>query len=64
MTASGDDPRKSFTGWVAVEGNRIVLATDRAEEAEAYRAAATGLREVDCRGKVLMPGLVNTATWR
>lgn len=60
MTASADDPRKFFTGWVAVDGNRIVLATDRAEEADAFRAAASDLREVDCRGKVLMPGLVNT----
>lgn len=60
MTAASAAGRTSFTGWVAVDGNRIVLVTDRADEAEAFRAASPGLREIDCRGKVLMPGLVNT----
>jgi len=60
MTASAADPCKSFTGWVGIENNRIVLVTRRAGEAAAFRASAPDLREIDCRGKVLMPGLVNT----
>ncbi len=60
MTASAADPCKSFTGWVGVEDNRIVLVTRQAGEAAAFRASAPNLREIDCRDKVLMPGLVNT----
>ena len=59
MTAVGDAPR-TFTGWVGVEDNRIVLVTASEEEAAAFRAAHPALREIDCRGKLLMPGLVNT----
>ncbi|HIW65299.1 MAG TPA: amidohydrolase [Candidatus Alistipes intestinipullorum] len=56
---TADAPR-TFTGWVGVEDNRIVLVTASEEEAAAFRAAHPALREIDCRGKLLMPGLVNT----
>ena len=59
MTASGDEPR-TFTGWVGTEGDRIALVTASEADAAAFRAAHPGLREIDCRGKLLMPGLVNT----
>ena len=59
MTASGDEPR-TFTGWVGTDGDRIALVTASEADAEAFRAAHPGLREIDCRGKLLMPGLVNT----
>ncbi len=69
MTATVDDSRKYFTGSVGIEGNMIVLvADDDSEEdrqrVEEFRAANNGggLREVDGRGKLLMPGLVNTHT--
>lgn len=60
MTASSADSCKSFTGWVGVDDNRIVLVTQRADEAAAFRSSDPSLREIDCRGKALMPGLVNT----
>lgn len=59
MTAAGDEPR-TFTGSVGVAGNRIALVSSSEVEAAAFRAAHPGLREFDCRGKLVMPGLVNT----
>ncbi len=60
MTEEGGE--RYFTGSVATEGNRIVLVTsDNARVAE-FRAANPGVREVDGRGKLLMPGLINTHT--
>lgn len=59
MTATGDRPL-TFTGSVGVEGHRIVLVTEDQSAVAAFRAAHPGLREIDCRGKLLMPGLVNT----
>lgn len=54
------DDRRTFTGWVGVEGNRLALVTSDAAAAEAFRASHPGLREIDCRGKLVMPGLINT----
>lgn len=59
MTAAGDEPR-TFTGWVGVTGNRISLVTASAAEADAFRASRPDVRVVDCTGRLLMPGLVNT----
>lgn len=39
-------------GWVVVEGNRI-------REVSASRVRVTGADEIDCRGGVLMPGLID-----
>ncbi len=71
MTKRGDDS-KYFTGSVAWEGNRIaIVAREGVEEderrIEEFRAAARaeggeGLREIDGRGKLVIPGLVNTHT--
>ena len=49
-----------FTGWVGIDGNRIVLVTERAEEAETFRAAHPDVHRIDGRGRVLMPGLIDT----
>ncbi len=60
-----------FTGSVGVEGNRIALVADDARRedrlrVERFRAAADDgggpLRVIDGRGKLLMPGLINTHT--
>lgn len=59
MTAEGSDP-KYFKGSVAIRGNRIVMVTADRHAADALRDANPGLREIDGRGKLLMPGLVNT----
>ncbi len=48
-------------GWVGVEGERIVMVSYDAEEAEAF-AKGGECRVIDCRGMVVMPGLVNTHT--
>ncbi len=62
MTARGGEQRY-FTGSVAIEGNRIVLVTGDEASLERFRAAAgADLHEIDGRGKLLMPGLINTHT--
>lgn len=59
MTAAEGEPY-SFTGAVGILGNRIALvARDRAG-AEVFCREHPGVKIVDCRGKLLMPGLVNT----
>ena len=57
MTDSG--PR-SFAGWVGVVGNRVALVTASEHDAAEFRASHPDLREIDCRGRLVMPGLVNT----
>ena len=59
MTA-GDDRPRTFCGSVGVAGNRIAfVSADPAAEA-AFRAAHPEARVFDCRGKLVMPGLVDT----
>lgn len=55
-----DQASRTFTGWVGVDHNRIVMVTDSEAQAAAFRAAHPDLREIDCRGRLLMPGLINT----
>lgn len=55
-----DQAFRTFTGWVGVDHNRIVMVTDSEAQAAAFRAAHPDLREIDCRGRLLMPGLINT----
>lgn len=59
MTREQGEPL-TFEGWVGVEDNRIVLVTTSEDEADRFRTASEGLREMDCRGRLLMPGLINT----
>lgn len=57
MTSERQSP---FMGWVGVVDNRIALLTDNLKDVEAFRLKYPALRELNCRGRVLMPGLVNT----
>ncbi len=59
MTAEAGEPL-TFTGSVGIEGNRIALVARDEAAADAFRAAYPGVREIDCTGRVLMPGLINT----
>lgn len=59
MTAQADGERY-FTGSVGVAGNRIVMVARDAETVAKFRTEHPGLREYDCRGKVVMPGFINT----
>ena len=59
MTADEGAP-KTFTGFVGVAGSRIALVTASASEADAFRAAHPDARIIDCTGRLVMPGLVNT----
>lgn len=59
MTAEGDAP-KCFAGSIAVEGNRIALITNSEEEAAAYLASHPACRVIEGRGRLVMPGLINT----
>ncbi len=61
MTAETAAEAIPFVGWVGVVGRRIAMVTQEATDAEAFRQKyADNLREIDCRNKVVMPGLVNT----
>ena len=59
MTASAGQAQ-TFTGSVGVEGDRIAFISAAEADAEAFRQAHPGLREIDCRGRLVMPGLINT----
>lgn len=59
MTAAAGECRP-FVGSVGIEGNRIRLVTDDPAAANAFRDTRPGVWIFDCRGKLLMPGLINT----
>lgn len=59
MTAEGLEPR-IFRGAVGVEGNRIAFVSPDPAEAERFRTAHPDARVFDCRGRLVMPGLINT----
>lgn len=61
MTASTADKERYFEASVGVRGNRIAMvARDEASVARFREECCGDLREVDGRGKLLMPGLINT----
>ncbi|MDR2890997.1 MAG: amidohydrolase [Alistipes sp.] len=64
--AKDGDAQKYFTGSVALEGGRIaIVARDGCAEGEQRLAefrVKGDFREIDGRGRLLMPGLVNTHT--
>lgn len=55
-----DDMPRCMRGAVGIAGNRIALVTDDGKAVEAFRAAHPRCREIDCTGRLVMPGLVNT----
>lgn len=59
MTVEGDAP-KSFCGSVGVVGNRIALLTSDEERIARFLAEEADCRVIDCTGRLLMPGLINT----
>lgn len=59
MTAAAGEPNW-FEGYVGVEGRRIALVTADAAAVDAWRAAHADAREIDGRGGILMPGLIDT----
>lgn len=59
MTAEAGRPQ-TFIGWVGVTDNRIALVSAERTAAEAFRAAHPDLREIDCTGRLVMPGLIDT----
>jgi 5-methylthioadenosine/S-adenosylhomocysteine deaminase len=62
MTGREGEGPKYFTGSVAIEGNRISMVTDDDRLLEKFRAENPDAKIVDGRGKLLMPGLINTHT--
>ncbi len=53
-------PKKEMYGSVGVVGNRIAWVSDSEEQVARFRAQYPDCRIIDCAGKVLMPGLINT----
>lgn len=59
MTASGDEDklRKAALGVV---GNRIEMLSDNEQEIADFQKKYPSLKVIDCQGKLVMPGLINT----
>lgn len=54
-----EQPQK---GWVGIVGNRIEMVSYDAADGEAFVANHPEAEVINCRGKVVMPGLINTHT--
>ena len=59
MTAEEGAPL-TFEGAVGIVGNRLELVSGDPARITAWRKAHPEAREINCRGKLLMPGLINT----
>ncbi len=59
MTAA-EGEAATFRGAVGVEGNRIVLVSDDVAARDEFVASHPDVRIIDCEGKLVMPGLINT----
>lgn len=59
MTATAGEC-ESFRASVGVVGNRIRLLTERTEEVTQFLAEYPETRVMECAGKALLPGLINT----
>ncbi len=61
LTMTEEIPSLSLSA-VGVVGSRIELVTSSLEEIAAFEKKHPTLRKIDCKGKLLMPGLINTHT--
>ncbi len=61
LTMTSENPTL-LHGAVGVVGNRIALVSDSPSEIAQFEAEHPTLRKIDCQGRVLMPGLINTHT--
>ncbi|MFR9523808.1 MAG: amidohydrolase [Rikenellaceae bacterium] len=61
LTMTQENP-SLLLGAVGVVEGRIELVSDQAEKIKLFEVAHPSLRKIDCKGKVLMPGLINTHT--
>ena len=59
MTAA-DGERQWFCGSVGISGNRIEFASESAADADEFLRRHNDARIIECRDKIVMPGLVNT----
>ena len=59
MTAT-EGEQEWFRGSVGVVGNRIVLVSDDATRVAQFEAEHPEVRVLDCAGRAVMPGLINT----
>jgi len=61
MTAAENDCTRYFEASVGIRGDRIALVSSDADAVARFEAeCGDGLRVIDGRGKLLMPGLINT----
>ncbi len=49
-------------GWVGVVDNKIEMVSYDSSSAEMFMQRYPSVEEINCRGKVVMPGLINTHT--
>ncbi len=62
LTMCDDTPSPPQEGWVGIVDHRIAMVTHSEAEAHAGVERYSECDEIDCRGAVIMPGLVNTHT--
>ena len=60
LPMTGDHRPHTLCGALGVEGNRIAFVSDDPRREQEFRAAHPDARVIDCRGKLLMPGLIDT----
>ena len=58
--SAGEGEAQTFVGALGIVGERIALVTASESEVAAFRAQYPDVQEIDCRGKLVMPGLINT----
>ena len=58
-----DDSPKYFTGYLAIEGNRIAFVSSNKADADNFLAShKENCKVIDATGQIVMPGLINTHT--
>lgn len=60
MTATAESSEKWFVGSVGIVGRQITFASPKSSDAEEFMAKYPDAQRIDCSGKLVMPGLINT----
>lgn len=60
MTAQTDSESKWFIGSVGIVGKHIAFVSPDKSDVDEFMAAYPDARYIDCSGKLVMPGLINT----
>jgi len=63
MTESENSARKYFIASVGIKGNKIILVSSNKDEISSFKeSCGEDLEIIDAKGKIVMPGFINTHT--